>query len=203
MKTSPLLFSLFLLSACGHLPKTVTTTQVPIVAVPGTSIPPQSVESVRYPEELKEYTFGRYEDPNDPRLMHGKSKAYRVEQDAAWNLHPNPSDDLPSGPTVEVADPARSPNPYTAELEEEFKRQQSHTGALIQQNDALLKRLESLDQQTQRIDSVLQENQQLRDTLKSTSVTVHQLQNRFEEDKRARETQTSTSWWSRFKALLP
>ena len=55
---------LVLLTACASQPKPH------VRAIPGTVLPSEGVESVRYSENIKAYPIGRYIDPNDTLVMH-------------------------------------------------------------------------------------------------------------------------------------
>ena len=55
-------------------------------AVSGTTLATEDMESVRYGENLKAYSIGRYVDPNDGLVMHEAHTVYRVETTAKWNL---------------------------------------------------------------------------------------------------------------------
>ena len=74
------LIPILLLSACAtHAPRNriVVSTALPTGAA-----------TIRTPEQLKEYRFGRYIDPGDPLVMHESHPMYRVETSAGWNLAP-------------------------------------------------------------------------------------------------------------------
>jgi hypothetical protein len=72
-------------------------------SVPGTTLATDDIESVRYGENLKAYSFGRYIDPNDGLVMHEAHTVYRVETTAKWNLHPNAPVNVPGGPVCPLA----------------------------------------------------------------------------------------------------
>src|ERR1700677_1497936 len=59
---------------------------------------PSDTASVRTPEQLKAYPVGRYEDPNDPDVMHEGHTIYRAETSPEWNTDPNEPTSLPLGP---------------------------------------------------------------------------------------------------------
>lgn len=61
----------------------------------GTYIHKNDIEKLRYPEELKAYSIGRFEDAHNPGLMHDSHIVYRVESDSAWKLQPGLSPELP------------------------------------------------------------------------------------------------------------
>jgi len=83
----PLLF----LTACSTTPKLTLRPQPP----PPTTDNP----TVRYPEVVRAYHFGRYADPNDDLVMHEQHVVYRVEENTRWNFHPGPvGGDIPAWP---------------------------------------------------------------------------------------------------------
>jgi len=72
----PLLF----LSACSTTPK--------LALRPQPASPPVENSTVRYPEVVRAYHFGRYVDPNDDFMMHEQHTVFRVEENTRWDLHP-------------------------------------------------------------------------------------------------------------------
>lgn len=72
----PLLF----LAACSTAPKLALRPQPPS--------PPLDNSTVRYPEVLHAYHFGRYVDPGDDLVMHEQHTVFRVEENTRWNFHP-------------------------------------------------------------------------------------------------------------------
>ena len=100
-------------------------------SVPGTIIPAEDAESIRYGENLKAYTVGRYVEPDNPLVMHERHTVYRVETTAKWNLHPNPAVSVPMGPATRIVDPAHRDPPVNAEVISEVNRQKGMTQTLI------------------------------------------------------------------------
>src|SRR5438477_3755222 len=124
MKTILILIPLVCFSACA--------TKRPVIArmpssIPGTVIPSERTESIRYSENLKTYPVGRYIDPNNDFVMHEAHTVYRVETTAKWNLHPNTPVHVPGGPVVAIVDPARREPPLTAEVAAEVQKQKAAT----------------------------------------------------------------------------
>ena len=72
------LIPLMFLTACSTAPKLVLQPR-----------PPSSLaaDTVRYPETVRAYHFGRYVDPTDGLVMHEQHVVYRVEENTRWNLH--------------------------------------------------------------------------------------------------------------------
>lgn len=131
-----------------------TTASVPlpppppaVAPVAGTDLDQTNVEKVRVGETLKSYPVGRYVDPTDSNVMHEAHVVYRKEAGASWNLNPNAPTVVPLGPVLAVADPAKTPNPLPAELEQKMAEQNQLVASLIEQNEALTKELAKLNQE--------------------------------------------------------
>jgi hypothetical protein len=64
------LIPLLLLSACAssRTPRLLNMSR----PVPGTTLPGDDIESVRYSENIKAYNVGRYVDPNNALVIHGQ-----------------------------------------------------------------------------------------------------------------------------------
>jgi hypothetical protein len=126
----------------------VSPPAAPAVApVSGTDLDETNAEKVRVGETLKSYPVGRYVDPTDANVMHEAHVVYRKEAGASWNLNPNAPTVVPLGPVLAVADPARTPAPLPAELEQKMAEQNQLVASLIEQNEALTKELAKLGAQ--------------------------------------------------------
>jgi hypothetical protein len=155
MQTSPCWLAAVMLlgTGCASLskkPEATPPTPVPIApvaSVSGTDLDQANTEKVRVSESLKAYPVGRYVDPQDTDLMHEAHVVYRREAGASWNLNPNAPTVVPLGPVLAVADPARTPGPLPAELEQKMAEQNQLVASLIEQNEALTKELGKLGQQ--------------------------------------------------------
>lgn len=141
---------LVLCAGCETMPKKMTMIPPsppapPTVApVSGTDLDQGNVEKVRVSETLKSYPVGRYVDPIDLNVMHEAHVVYRKESGSSWNLYPNAPTVVPLGPLLAVADPAKTPGPLPAELEQKMAEQNQLVATLIEQNDALAKELAKL-----------------------------------------------------------
>lgn len=71
------LIPLLLLSACSTSPK--------LTLRPQPSSPVENA-SVRFPEVVRAYHFGRYVDPSDDLVMHEQHTVFRVEENTRWSL---------------------------------------------------------------------------------------------------------------------
>ncbi len=117
------LIPLLLLTACASKKPVVVQMNR---SVPGTIIPAEDADSIRYGENLKAYTVGRYVEPDNPLVMHERHTVYRVETTAKWNLHPNPAVSVPMGPATRIVDPAHRDPPVNAEVISEVNRQKGN-----------------------------------------------------------------------------
>ena len=181
MKRIYFFIPLILLSACAsHKPVMV---QMPR-AVPGTILATDNMESVRYGENLKMYSFGRYVDPNDGLVMHEAHAVYRVETTAKWNLHPSVPVTVPSGPVVGLIDPAHKDSPTTSEVVAEVGRQKAATLALMEQGQRMNQSLAQLSKTLAATTQVSVENIRLKNEMSTAEKRLDALENNF------RKTQT-------------
>src|SRR5438067_4069112 len=140
--------ALFLTLICAGL-SACATRHAPFVrvtpySVPGTTLPSQGIESVRYAENIKAYPLGRYIDPNNSGIMHEGHTIYRVETSPKWNLHPNAPTVVPMGPRVAVYDPSKKPGPVSDEVRAEITRQKDISRSMTEQTERLNQYLQNL-----------------------------------------------------------
>jgi len=141
MKQMFFLIPLILLSACasnkpvrGQMPR----------SVPGTTLATDDMESVRYGENLKGYSFAVTLTRMTVLVMHEAHTVYRVETTAKWNFHPTAPVTVPGGPVVRIIDPAHKDSPLTPEVVAEVDRQKAATMALIVQGQRMNQALNQL-----------------------------------------------------------
>ena len=180
MKLALLISFPLLLAACATKPTRVV--DMGSRAVPGTTLPSEGVESVRYTENLKAYPLGRYVDPNNSRIMHEGHSIYRVESTAKWNLHPNEPVAVPLGPTVHVRDSARQTSSVGDELVAELNRQKEATKAVIQGGQVVSQKLGELAGSLQQTQQIAAQNAQLKQEVN----TARQRLDALEEQMRAK-----------------
>ena len=184
------LIPLLLLSACAsnRTPRLLNMSR----PVPGTTLPGDDIESVRYSENIKAYNVGRYVDPNNAFVMHERHVVYRVETTAKWNLHPNAPATVALGPAVQIIDPARKDGPTTAEVIAEVNRQKAATQTVIDQgkrlNDSLLHISSALDASKQ----VAEQNRQLKTDLDLTKQRLDLLETEIRGQQQASPAQRGT-----------
>jgi hypothetical protein len=160
--------------------------------VPGTTLPGDDIESVRYSENIKAYNVGRYVDPNNGLVMHERHVVYRVETTPKWNLHPNAPATIALGPAVQIIDPARKDGPTTAEVIAEVNRQKAATQTVIDQgkrlNDTLMHISTALDASKQ----VAEQNRQLRTEIDLTKQRLDLLETEIRGQQQASPAQRGT-----------
>jgi hypothetical protein len=146
-----------LLSGCANH-KTVKPENYPAVA--GTSVPESSLGRVRTPEVVKSYPTGRYTDPDFPDDMHERHTLYRKEQSADWNYRPGG----PYAYPLVVSDP--TPSYYVkTDGDQRNAQQKAYAAALEEQNTAMKKRIESLQQEAGKVPGLQQQVDQLKQQL--------------------------------------
>jgi len=150
---------LSLLSGCAT-PKTLKTENYP--AVTGTSLPERNLERVRNPEVVKSYPTGRYTDPDFPDAMHERHTLYRKEQSADWNYRPGG----PYAYPLVVSDP--TPSYYVkTDGDQRNAQQKAYAAALEEQNVAMKKRIESLQQEAGKVPALQQQVDKLKQQLEA------------------------------------
>ncbi|MDE3099487.1 MAG: hypothetical protein KGJ88_08425 [Verrucomicrobiota bacterium] len=154
------LIPLLLLTGCAS-PRIV---QMPPL-VPGAA----ATESVRYPEIVKSYYVGRYIDPDNPGIMHGRQVLYRVETPARWNLHPGGSSvTSPSGLAMAATNSAYVNPPINAAVIAEVNKQRAATQTLLNEGAKLNQTLSQLPAAFNAVKQVEQQNLQLKQELTAT-----------------------------------
>jgi hypothetical protein len=138
--------------------KTVNLENYPSVA--GISVPESSLSRVRTPEAVKSYPTGRYTDPDFPDNMHERHTLYRKEQSGDWNYRPGG----PYAYPVVVSDP--TPSYYVkTDGDQRNAQQKAYAAALEEQNAAMKKRIETLQQEARKVPSLQQQVEQLKQQL--------------------------------------
>jgi hypothetical protein len=123
--------------------------------VPGTHISGNRTAAIRTPEVMKAYAAGRYTDPNYPDEMHERHTVYRREQSPDWNYLPDPPAILPNG----------NPSHYMNASGQLNAKQRAYAEALQEQNRAMQKRIETLQQEVKKVPGLQLELNQLKDRI--------------------------------------
>lgn len=145
------LLSLLFLSACSTTPKLALRPQPPA---------PLATNTVRYPEMVRAYYFGRYVDPNDDMVMHEQHTVYRAEENTRWNLQPSPAATIGCAPISapdEPCDAAFSPLPVNDAVLAEVNAQKLATTQIIAQSRILSSALSQFETALAQTRSNLQE----------------------------------------------
>ena len=166
--------------------------------VPGTTLTPDEMESVRYAESVKAYPVGRYVDPNDGDIMHEAHVIYRIETTAKWNLHPDGDGVVPFGPPVAVVDSAHYNAPVNAEVIAEVNKQKLATQALLNQSTKFNQSLSQLVGAFQVVQQVDEQNLQLKQEMSVTEKRLDaledELRNKPAETLGENENTTNNQW---------
>lgn len=141
----PLTLALALTACASRPPKAIVITPA--------SRRVADASTVRLPERVHEYRFGRYVDPGDPAVMHDSHPVYRIEDSAAWNLRPSPGRARSNG-TPPVAGTPPEMDAALAEL----NKQRAATRAFTEQTTALNQRLVELSQAVGQTKEIAKQN---------------------------------------------
>ena len=135
-----------------------------IAAASGATVSPNDEPEVETPETVKAYPVGRYSDPDAPDEMHERHTLYRREATADWNYQPNAPYALPLGPITANSNPSPS---YFVKTDDEQRnaQQRAYAEALQEENRAMKKRLESLQQDAGKVPGLEQEIERLKKQL--------------------------------------
>jgi hypothetical protein len=163
MKFLSSIILLSLLAGCAFKKETRSARSV---SVPATAIGADDVREVRTPEIVKAYPVGRYIDPSFPDEMHERHTVYRREHAAEWNYRPSKPYALPLGPVIAESNPYRSD--YTKTNSEQMNAQQkAYAEALLEQNVALKRQIDELQQKDSTIQNLQTEIERLKKELDS------------------------------------
>jgi len=160
------LISLLALCLCAGCATRKAALKSEAYTVPGTTLSRRAASEVRTPETVKAYPVGRYTDPDYPDEMHERHTLYRRESSPDWNYLPDEPYALPLGPTVATSSP--SPSYYVktdAELMNE--QQRAYAEALLEQNRAMKKRIDSMQQEAAKVPELQRQIDGLKQQLKS------------------------------------
>jgi hypothetical protein len=148
MKLHYLLPALLLVGCASSNPPTVNVGAGPLPQKHDVPDP----ASVRTPGQLKAYPVGRYEDPNDPDVMHEGHTVYRAETSPEWDTDPNEPTSLPLGPgEMATADPSQQHTALTAELEQRLKQEDQLLTTTYEQNERLAQEIKTLQADQQHV----------------------------------------------------
>lgn len=165
MKYLVSLLVLSLCSGCASLPGFASKKKSPSVEKT-TSSHRKKPSRVRTDETVKAYPVGRYTDPNYPDEMHERHTLYRREDSPNWNYLPDAPYALPLGPTVANSDPSSSYY-VNADAEQMNAQQKAYAEALTEQNRAMKKRIETMQQDSGKVPELQRQIDRLKRELDS------------------------------------
>jgi len=176
MKLIYLFIPLFLLGCTAARPLAETQPADPPATVPGTALSLPDADDVRNSGALKAYPTGRYEDPNDPSVMHEAHVLYRAEQPPSWNLNPSVDTAVPLGPTVAVTNPAKETAAMTGELEQKIQQQNQLLQSTYEQNQQLSEELKKLQDEVAKTQGIAAANEALQKQVTDLQAQLTKLQ---------------------------
>jgi hypothetical protein len=176
MKLIYLLIPFFLLGCSTQRPMAEIRPSDPPDNVPGTALSLPDASDVRHSEALKAYPVGRYEDPNDPAVMHEAHVIDRAEQPPSWDFNPTVESAVPLGPTVAVNNPARDTTDTTGELEQKIQQQNQLLQATFEQNQKLADELKKLQDDIAQTRGLAAANEALQKQIANLQTQVSKLQ---------------------------
>jgi hypothetical protein len=176
MKLIYLFIPFLFLGCCAQRPLAETQPADPPATVPGTVLSLPDADDVRNREALKEYPTGRYEDPNDPSVMHEAHVLYRAEQPPSWNLNPTGDTGVPLGPTVAVTNPAKETAAMAGELEQKVQQQNQLLQTTFEQNQQLSEELKKLQDEVAKTHQIVVVNEALQKQVADLQVQLTKLQ---------------------------
>ncbi len=183
---SILCLTLIGLNSCSSDPEVVIKYEQPellYTEVAGNVVEPAQLENLRYGENVKGYTIGRYVDPTDPTIMYEQNVLYRLEEPSSWNLQPNLPVNVPFEGTprqllsdddrilrAEIESKAQNERAlyeYLKATAKETKKNESilkktvlMSKKLMEQNKALLKQIEHREAEKAKYEDVIKKQQQ-------------------------------------------
>lgn len=168
VKTLLPLIILSLLTGCSSTKPTEEQRPIMVSQIAGTNIPEGDMERLRYNEDVKAYTVGRYVDPVNSKIMYEKNVLYRVEETPKWNLRPNAEIVPPLGKQPrENTDMQRL---WQKEYENEIKKQQMMTKSMVATTKAAVDKMLVLEQQNKALlEKVTAQEQQIKSILAERS----------------------------------
>ena len=189
----------------GCASKPVVYYQVPVDNKATVAQPPRNVDGLRFQENVKAYPLGRYSDSHNPRIMHERHLAYRIEQDSTWDYSPNQSFIVPLGKAA-VSQPNSVSSFKSALSEVEIKKQQDRNGLLLEQNKMLSQKLDKIEKENKQIAQLAKENQKLQEELIQIGVETHNLRKNLETKSQAQtvvEQPKKKGLFEKLTGLLP
>jgi hypothetical protein len=108
-------------------------------------IPVRSSDAVLGPQLVEAYPIARYQDPQNPDLMHERHVVYR-RINRGWRLKSNPGEEIQLGATVGPRGAAYQPNPSRGEVNAAVVSQRYQLSQANRTLRQVQRQLEQLDQ---------------------------------------------------------
>ncbi len=186
------------LTACSYTHTSLDTRpSTSATTVAGTVVDPDNTDSIRHTDQLKAYPVGRYQDPNDPGVMHEAHTVYRSEQTSRWNLSPNAPTAVPRGPTVAVSDPAAQTTVLSSELEQKIQQQNQLLQATYEQNTRMDEEIKKLQEENNQAHQVITANAGLQQELAARTAELQKIKQREAAEAEARRKKAALPWWKK------
>lgn len=166
----------------------------------------ENINGLRFQENVKAYPLGRYRDSRNPRIMHERHLAYRVEQDSSWDYSPNQNFVIPLGKVEAVSQPNSASSLKSALSEVEIKKQQNHNALLAEENKSLLQKLDKAEEENKQISQLAQKNQELQNELNQMRIESQNIRQSLKEKNSAQvvvEQPKKLSLLERLTSLMP
>ena len=139
-------------------------------------VPDKPTERVRYPELVKAYHVSRYVEPDPGVLMHEAHTVYRIEAQAAWNLHSPPGYFvLPSGAAA-LTNAAFAPPAVNDAVVAELNQQRALTRAVTAQAESLNGSLREFTAALANTRTLAEQSRTLREQLAKTEQRLEALE---------------------------
>jgi hypothetical protein len=154
---------------------------MPIIQnVAGNVVAPKNLANLRYGENVKGYTIGRYIDPTDPSVMYEQHVAYRLEEPSSWNLQPNLPVNIPYEGVARqlLSDDDRL---LRAEMETKAYQQRELYNYLKTSSEEIKKNRTMLDRTVQLSRKIVEDKKVLLGLLKKSKVENVALQKKVQE----------------------
>jgi hypothetical protein len=206
MKLIYLLVPFFFLGCSAQRPLAEIQPTDPPATVPGTALSLPNANEVRNSEALKAYPVGRYEDPNDPSVMHEAHVIYRAEEPPSWDFNPTVETAVPLGPTVAVNNPAKDYTGMTGELEQKIQQQNQLLQATFEQNQQLADELKKLQDDIAKTRGLAAANDTLQKQVADLQSQLIRLQRELESQHQTappKATSPRSSWWDYWFPPIP
>jgi hypothetical protein len=157
----PFLALLVLAAGCS----TPQPGRVTVMPQPDAVVSQDLSERTRYPEIVMGYHVARYVDPNQPLLLHESHTVYRVEGQAAWNLHSPPGSFVLPPTARSLVNTAFAPPPMNDAIAAELNQQRTVTRTVTQEAQSLNGSLHEFATALSSTRNLIEQNRLLREQL--------------------------------------